>query len=236
MVALALLAGVSSPARAQFAVFDVSNYTQNLLQAARALEQVNNQIQSLQNEAQMLQNQARNLTSLDVSSLDRLNRSVSAITTAMNQAQGVLFNQASVDQAFARFYPRGIDGTTSGAQMLLDAKTRWQNSVDGLQQTMQVQNEIVAGLGNDQTEMTRLVGASQGAVGHLQATQAGNQLVALQVSQLARLQSLLAAQARSQALEAARKTAAEEQGREQLKRFLGDAPTYTPAPVQMFHD
>ena len=51
----------SSPARAQFTVFDPSNYTQNLLTAARTLQQVNNQIRSLQNEATMLLNQAKNL-------------------------------------------------------------------------------------------------------------------------------------------------------------------------------
>ena len=49
-------------------VFDPSNYAENVLQAARALEQINNQIQSLQNEAQMLINQARNLASLPHSS------------------------------------------------------------------------------------------------------------------------------------------------------------------------
>jgi len=53
-----------TPAHALFGfgdiVFDPSNYAENVLQAARALEQINNQIQSLQNEAQMLINQAHN--------------------------------------------------------------------------------------------------------------------------------------------------------------------------------
>ncbi|MDB5723021.1 MAG: conjugal transfer protein TrbJ, partial [Alphaproteobacteria bacterium] len=42
-------------------VFDVTNYAQNLLQAARALEQIEHQVQSLQNEATMLRNMERNL-------------------------------------------------------------------------------------------------------------------------------------------------------------------------------
>ena len=53
-----------SPAHAQLLVFDPTNYSQNVLTAARALEQVNNQIQSLENEAKMLTNQAKNLASL----------------------------------------------------------------------------------------------------------------------------------------------------------------------------
>src|SRR3954453_24192979 len=60
-----LAAGV--PARAQMTVFDPSNYSQNVLTAARALQQINNQIQSLQNEAMSLINEARNLASLPYS-------------------------------------------------------------------------------------------------------------------------------------------------------------------------
>ncbi|PTX38404.1 P-type conjugative transfer protein TrbJ [Gemmobacter caeni] len=54
---------LTSPAHAQFGfgriVYDPTNYAQNLLTAARTLEQINHQITSLQNEAQMLINQAR---------------------------------------------------------------------------------------------------------------------------------------------------------------------------------
>jgi len=35
-------------------VFDASNYAENMLTAARALTQINNQIQALQNQAVML--------------------------------------------------------------------------------------------------------------------------------------------------------------------------------------
>src|SRR3546814_3945062 len=54
-----------APASAQISVFDPSNYSQNLLTAARTLSQVNNQIRSLQNEAQMLAGQAKNLARID---------------------------------------------------------------------------------------------------------------------------------------------------------------------------
>src|SRR3546814_7262334 len=67
---LALLA--AAPASAQLTVHDPTNYSQNLLSAARALQQINNQITSLQNEASMLINQARNLTSLPTSTLSQI--------------------------------------------------------------------------------------------------------------------------------------------------------------------
>ncbi len=62
----AVVLGASVPARALI-VFDPSNYVQNVLTAARELQQINNQITSLQNEAQVLINQARNLANLPYS-------------------------------------------------------------------------------------------------------------------------------------------------------------------------
>src|SRR5689334_20698997 len=64
------------PASAQLIVFDPSNYAQNVLTAARALQQINNQIVSLQNQAQMLINQAKNLATLPFSSLLQLEQSI----------------------------------------------------------------------------------------------------------------------------------------------------------------
>src|SRR4051794_35795966 len=66
----------AAPAAAALPVFDVTNYTQNILQAARALEQVNNQIKSLQNEATMLQNMARNLERIDFPQLQQISASL----------------------------------------------------------------------------------------------------------------------------------------------------------------
>ena len=67
----ATLARLAAPAQA-IVVFDPSNYTENVLQAARALEQINNQIKSLQNEVQMLQDMAKHLEKLDFTSLPAL--------------------------------------------------------------------------------------------------------------------------------------------------------------------
>ena len=65
---LAVSPMLATQAHAQFGfgriVYDPTNYAQNLLTAARTLEQINHQITSLQNEATMLINQAKNLASL----------------------------------------------------------------------------------------------------------------------------------------------------------------------------
>jgi P-type conjugative transfer protein TrbJ len=227
----------SSPlARAQWPVIDVSNLAQNILTAARSLQEVNNQIAQIQQFVQMLENDARNLTSLPFSVVQQLDQSVSQITGLMGQAQGILYTVQNVQSQFQRYYPTTISPSSSDAQLVADAQTRWQYSLSTFQHTMEVQSQIVQNLSGDQAQMDALVGQSQGAVGILQATQAGNQLLALQAKQLAATQALLASQARAQAIERARQAEAEEQAREQYQRFIGTAPgTYAPVPVTMFH-
>jgi P-type conjugative transfer protein TrbJ len=94
---------------------------------------------------------------------------------------------------------------------------------------------VVQALDTSRTETNGLVASSQSAVGILQASQAGNQLIALQTRQLVDLTALVAAQSRAQSLEGARLTANQEQGRVQLNQFLNVSRGYQPQTVQMFH-
>src|SRR5215475_10305271 len=83
---------VSAPTGAQMIVYDPSNYAQNVLQAARALQQINNQIASLQNQSQMLLNQAKNLASLPYSSLQAIEQSFSRTQQLLNDAQRLTYD------------------------------------------------------------------------------------------------------------------------------------------------
>jgi P-type conjugative transfer protein TrbJ len=234
VIVAAAIAGASWPATAQLTVFDPSNYSQNVLTAARALQQVNNQITSLQNEAQMLINQARNLASLPYSSLQQLQQSVGRTQQLLAQAHGIAFDVQQIDQAFSTTY--GASTSQSSQSLIANAKARWQYAVDGLQDALRVQATVVGNLDTNRSEMSALVGASQGAAGALQATQAGNQLLALQAQQLADLTATVAAQGRAQSLEAAQRAAAQDQAREQLRRFLTPGQGYQATSVQMFHN
>lgn len=225
---------VATPAQA-IIVFDPTNYAQNVLQAARALQQINNQITSLQNEAQSLINQARNLASLPYSSLQQLQQSVQRTQQLLAQAQSIAFDVQQIDRAFSTTY--GTASMTATDQALIDgAKQRWQTTVAGLQDAMRVQAGVVGNIDTNRTQMSALIGASQSATGALQATQAGNQLLALQAQQLADLTAVVAAQGRAQDLEAAQRAAAQEQGREQLRRFLTPGAGYQPGNAKMFQN
>jgi P-type conjugative transfer protein TrbJ len=222
-----------TPAAAQWIVYDPTNYVQNVLSAARALEQINNQIQSLQNEAQMLINQARNLASLPYSSLQQLQQSVQRTQALLGQAQRIAFDVQQIDQAFQSQYGN-ISLSTSDQRLVSDARSRWQNTVGGLQDALRVQAGVVGNIDTNRAELAALIGQSQGATGALQATQAGNQLLALQAQQLADLVAVVAANGRAQALVDAERAAAAEQGREQRRRFLTPGSGYQPGNARMF--
>ena len=232
-VPLALSPVLSTPAAAQWIVYDPTNYAQNVLTAARTLQQVNQQITQLQNEAQMLINQARNLTSLPHSSLQQLQQSVQRTQQLLSQAQGIALNVQQIDRAFQTTYGNASMSASDQA-LVTQARERWQNTVGGLQDAMRVQAGVVGNIDTNRTEMSALIGQSQGATGALQATQAGNQLLALQAQQLADLTAVVAANGRAQSLSEAERAAAAEQGREQRRRFLTPGSGYQPGNARMF--
>lgn len=221
-------------AHAQFTVFDPTNYAQNILTAGRALQQINNQISMLQNQAQTLINEARNLTNLPYSSLQALQSKFAQTRALIDQAKGLALRVADIDAAFQGAY-RSIDLSASDQGLVADAKSRWANSVAAFQDALKVQAGVVGNQDDIRTEMGQLVSASQSASGALQAAQAGNQLLALQSQQLSDLTAMLATSNRAQTLEAAQRAAAQDQAREQLRRFLTPGAGYQPGSAKMFN-
>ena len=179
---LTISTAASGPARAQWIVFDPTNYAQNILTAARELQQVNNEIQMLENQATSLINQARNLASLPYSSLAQLQQQITQTQQLLAQAQRIAYSVSTIDQAFTQTYPQAYASGTSSQQLLGDAQTRWQNALAGFQDTMRVQAGVVTNLDNTRSQINALVSSSQSATGALQAAQSGNQLVALQTT------------------------------------------------------
>lgn len=227
----------ATPAHAQFGgiVYDPTNYAQNVLTAARSLEQINNQIQQIQNQATSLLNEARNLTSLPFSQLQQLQSQFQRTQQLLSEAQRIAYDVRSIDQAFSQRY-RGTNLTGSDQSLVADARSRWEASVGAFEDALKVQAGVVGNIDGSRATLDRLVNASQSADGALQAAQAGNQLIALQSQQLADLTALVAAQGRAQSLDMAQRAAAQAQAREQLRRFLEQRTGYQPGNARMFHD
>ena len=149
--AVLTLATASVPAHAQWIVYDPTNFSQNVLTAARELQQVNNEIQSLENQATMLINQARNLASQPYSALAQLEQSISQTEQLLMQAQRIAYSVTTIDQAFTQSYPQTYSSSTSSQQLLAGAQTRWQNSLAGFQDAMRVQAGAVQNLDSTRT-------------------------------------------------------------------------------------
>jgi len=222
------LGGIATPATAQWAVFDAQNYVQNVLEAARALQQINNQIQSLQNEANMLTGMGKNLQSLNVSSLGSIVSDLTQISTLMNQAQGISFNVNASQTAFAQTYPQSYTASTTNGTLAADALKRWQDAMAAFHQTLTVQSQVAQNVQTDTATLSQLVTASEGAVGNLQVSQATNELLALSIKQQLQIQSMMAAQYRASTLEQGRNAESETQSQTAFSNFIGSGQAYTP--------
>ncbi|WP_394438967.1 P-type conjugative transfer protein TrbJ [Sphingobium naphthae] len=217
----------SQPAQA-IVVFDPSNYGQNILTAARTLEQINNQIRMLQNQAQSLLNQSRNLTTIGFPELQALQQTIQQIDQLMGQAQGIQFRVAGLDQQFRSMFPTSFNAALTNNQHVIDARSRLDTSMAAYRQTMTVQAQVVENISADQATLAGIVQRSQGAEGALQAQQASNQLLALVAKQQFQIQTLMAAQYRADAIERANRNQAQSDAQGATTKFLGSGNAYTP--------
>ncbi|SEH19119.1 P-type conjugative transfer protein TrbJ [Sphingopyxis sp. YR583] len=217
-------AAMSLPTSSALAVpvFDSANYSQNLLTAARTLQQINQQIQSLQNEAQMLANQQKNLAKVDFPQMAALEQRLQEIDRLMGQAQGIDFRVDRLDEQFRGSFPSSFDHLARRDARVASAKQRIEQEMAAFRQAMSVQSGIVENVRSDAEALKAIVEKSQGAEGGLAAQQATNQLLALAAKQQFQIQQLMAAQFRGQALEQARRAQGEREAREATRRFLGD--------------
>ena len=221
---LAIGAILPAPAAAGLPVFDAANYAQNLLEAARALDQINNQLRSLQNETAMLQAMAKNLKTIDFPQLERMTSAMQRIDGLMGRAQAIQFKVQGLDRQIDTLFPGADRQALTGDQRLAEARARLDAATAAYRQAMTVQAQVAENVQEDSGLLSALAEGSQDSVGALQVQQAGNQLLALSVKQQLQLQTLLGAEFRDSAIERARRAQAEADGRATTRRFLSGIP------------
>lgn len=218
----------SVPAVAQWEVFDPTNFAENVLQASRELQQIENQIQSLQNEAMMLTNMGKNLQALGLNELGPILSDLNQVQSIVSQPFGIGFDLGTTQTAFGQYWPATYAIGTTNAVLESDGLTRWTDAMQSFLQTLSIGAQVIRNVENDSTSLSALVGASQGAAGNLEATQATNQLLALSTKQQLQTQSLLAAQYRAETLKLANEQEAEVEGKAEFANFAGSGSAYTP--------
>ncbi len=216
---LASIVGVPG-ARAQMAVIDPTNLIQNALTAARTLQQINNQIRSLQNEA-------RNLMSLGRTVAPQLLQRLRQIDQLMDSARGVALRVQETRDALQSLYSGDYAGT-SVADRARSAQARIDASRQALRSALLLQAQVTEQIRADRGTLEALASASQGAQGALAAQQATNELLAFQAEQNMRLQSLLVAESRAEAIEQARQMEVRAAARAEHERFFQGATAAHP--------
>ena len=225
-VTIAAVAALPTPAQA-FIVFDPSNYSQNILTAARTLQQINNQIRMLQNQAQSLINQAKNLTTISFPELEAINQTLQQINQLMAEAQGIQFHVAGLNQQFQTLYPTSFNAALTSDQHVIAARSRMATAMSAYQQTMTVQAGVIESAEADEDSLAAIVARSQSAQGALQVGQATNQLLALIAKQQFQLEHLMAAQFRADTYQQAGRVQAQTDAQGAITKFLGSGTAYS---------
>ena len=226
-VIAALMAWGAPQSGAQLTVFDPANFQQNLLTAARALEQINNQVRLLQNQALMIARMDQNLVRLGPTLSPDLQRTLAALQAQLTAGEGIALRLSATQGAYEQMFPKQASAALTADDALRNAKVRWDEAYAAFQRAALLQGEVADGIGADTGLLADAMVRSRNAVGALEAMQAGNELTALSVKQSLALQGLLAAQLRAETTVKARDLATEEEARQRFKTFLGTGKAYT---------
>jgi P-type conjugative transfer protein TrbJ len=208
-------------------VFDPANYAQNLLTAARALEQINNQVLLLQNQALMIARMDQNLLKLGPTLSPDLQRTLAALQAQLTAGEGIALRLSATQGSYEQLFPRQTSAGLTSDDALRNAKARWDEAYAAFYRSALLQGQTADGIGTDTLLLAEAMARSKGAAGALEATQAGNELTSLNVKQSLALLALLAAQHRAETTAKARDLATEDEARQRFKTFLGTGTAYT---------
>lgn len=213
-----------APARAQMTVIDPTNLAQNLLQATRALEQINNQIRQIEQATQMLRQNPLQLS-------PELTQSISEARELFNTAQGIAFEVNQVGENLRTLYPETWEDFDLAD--VLQQSERWeQESRASLQRAMEAEARAVRSIEGSRNRIDRALQSSSSAEGQTGAIQASNQLLGVTASQLAEIHALLIAQGRALETERMERLAREERAREIQRRAFPSETTRSTQPAR----
>ena len=190
IVALLLLAS-PTPTEAAVAVVDIKNIAQSLLIALRTLQSNYNEAKMIVNQVQQLENDIRNLKSLRFDVIDEFNSNFVGLYRSLGRVDGLIQHIEGLDRKFQEFYPDYKNAESSAISESLQNIAR--STREMIQGAVSAGAHVIDALPTTQGQIESLTQASQGSVGILQATQAGNQIAATIATQLANLNTQTAA-------------------------------------------
>ncbi len=209
LLVMSLIIAPAPPARA-ITVIDPTNLAQNLLQATRALEQINNQIRQIEQATAMLRQNPLQLS-------PELSQSIDQARDLFRSAQGIAFEVDQLGDDLRTLYPETWEDFD--LDTIMSQSDRWMaESRRSLQRAMEAEARAAERIEQTRGRIDRALQSSSGAEGQTGAIQASNQLLGIQASQLAEIHALLIAQGRALETERMERIAREGRAREIQRR------------------
>lgn len=177
-----------------FIVFDPSNFAQSVIQAIRLLQSNINEARMIANQVISIANEAKNLTKLPFDIIQDFSSQFSNLFETTGSINGLMQNLSSLQAQFEELYPNFLEmyDPVSRSSMADDAQRWVQTTRDMILGVSKTGAQVLQSLPTTQSQLERLMADSQGAVGILQATQAGNQIAATISGNLINLNAQLA--------------------------------------------
>lgn len=221
-LAAALIA--APPAKAQWVVIDPGNLAQSIIQVGHMVEQISNQVQQIEQTAAMLSQNPLQLS-------PELSQSISEARALFDAAQGLAFQANRIAEDIRNLYPETWESFDLG-QVLRQSDQWLRESRASVERAMEAEARAARSIEQTQGRISQALSSSSSAEGQTGAIQAGNQLLGIQASQLAEIQTLLVAQGRALQTERMERIAREERAREVQRRAFPTQSTATPPPAQ----
>jgi P-type conjugative transfer protein TrbJ len=170
-------------AAAQWIVFDPANFGEAFMTALQTLQSNVNEATQIANQIQQINNEIRNLQQLPGGvSAALVNDYVlrwNQLTQTFAAINGLASRIGNLNVAYSAQYPtRNLPGPLSSAQVLAQVQAELAAARRSYLGVYQTSGDVIAGLPQQQANLTSGLAASQGANGNLDAIQAQTQLTA----------------------------------------------------------
>jgi P-type conjugative transfer protein TrbJ len=174
-------------------------------------EQAANQVLQIEQQVLMLENWALALKNLNFSAMPIIGGPLGSILRVWDKAEQAFWNAALIQEKFEQLYApfHGIpmpSGTYFATAFDWNEATREAHWV-----AMQQQAHLTISIESTTIAMQQALAHSEAAVGHLQAAQAGNQLLGTQIAQQNETNALLGTLAHGQSIRDMNEAAAQDQ-------------------------
>jgi P-type conjugative transfer protein TrbJ len=205
-------------------VYDPSNFSQNILTAARALQSNINEALQIANQLRQIEMEVRNLAAFPQSVWGDVQGDIRQLTSLMESGQAISYAMRNLSGEFQRLYPG-----YKAPENYEEAYGEWtNNTLAGAQKALEAANEQNAMFSAEFARSGQIEALSDTAEGQMEALQAGNMLAAEVVGQLQKLRQLQMAEMQAQSAYMATEIEGQAAEKAAVKKWLDSGKNYVP--------